>query len=85
MYNLTRRDDGSVRPISEMVRVATVGDKQVQLLVSPRVRQAAQEQFGCPSLEGAQLEEEGSVGSAGSHWEYTHYQVRLARGMRLEM
>ncbi|GLC60179.1 hypothetical protein PLESTB_001582300 [Pleodorina starrii] len=74
MYNLTRRPDGSLRPRGELVANATVGGKQVQLLVGPNVRDAARAQFGCRSLAGAQLEEEGSAGSAGSHWEYTHYQ-----------
>ncbi|EFJ43569.1 hypothetical protein VOLCADRAFT_96170 [Volvox carteri f. nagariensis] len=74
MYNVTRRPDGTQRPGSEMVAVADVGGKAVKLLTSPNVREAARAQFGCPSLLGAQLEDEGNAGSAGSHWEYTHYQ-----------
>jgi leishmanolysin-like peptidase len=78
MYNLTRRADGTLRPPGELMQTATVSGKKVQLLVSPNVRAAAQAQLGCPGLAGAQLEEEGSAGSAGSHWEYTHYQVGRA-------
>ncbi|GLI62855.1 hypothetical protein VaNZ11_005584 [Volvox africanus] len=74
MYNLTRRADGTARPLSELLQPSNVGGKQVQVLVSPSVRDAARAHFACPSLSGAQLEEEGSAGSAGSHWEYTHYQ-----------
>ncbi|GIM12873.1 hypothetical protein Vretimale_16106 [Volvox reticuliferus] len=74
MYNLTRRPDGTLRPLSELVQSSMVGTKRVQMLVSPNVRNAARAQFKCPDLAGAQLEEEGSAGSAGSHWEYTHYQ-----------
>ncbi|GLI70826.1 hypothetical protein VaNZ11_015830 [Volvox africanus] len=74
MYNLTRRPDGTLRPLGELLQSSTVGGKQVQMLVSPKIRDAARAQFSCPDLAGAQLEEEGSAGSAGSHWEYTHYQ-----------
>ncbi|KXZ43308.1 hypothetical protein GPECTOR_95g697 [Gonium pectorale] len=74
MYNLTRRPDGSPRPISELVQSATVDGRSVMQLVSPGVRDAARAHFGCSALEGAQLEEDGSAGSVGSHWEYTLYQ-----------
>ncbi|GIL60242.1 hypothetical protein Vafri_14875 [Volvox africanus] len=74
MYNLTRRPDGTLRPLGELVQSSMVGNTRVQMLVSPKVRDAARAHFSCPDLAGAQLEEEGSAGSAGSHWEYTHYQ-----------
>ncbi|GFR44754.1 hypothetical protein Agub_g6085, partial [Astrephomene gubernaculifera] len=80
MFNLTRRPDGSHRPLSEVVQVAggsssgSGGGSGVSRLVTPAVVAAARAHWGCPGLAGAQLEEEGSAGSAGSHWEYTHYQ-----------
>ena len=39
------------------------------LLQTPRVTQAARRQFKCPTLGGAELEDEGDAGSRGSHWE----------------
>ncbi|KAL6747836.1 hypothetical protein V8C86DRAFT_1253029 [Haematococcus lacustris] len=61
-------------PISNVVKTATVDGKQVSRIVTPTVAREARAQFGCPSLDGAQLEDEGGEGSANSHWEYTHYQ-----------
>lgn len=31
--------------------------------------QAARDQFGCATLNGAELENDGGSGTAGSHWE----------------
>ncbi|KAL6744872.1 hypothetical protein V8C86DRAFT_3000072, partial [Haematococcus lacustris] len=61
-------------PISNVVKTATVDGKQVSRIVTPTVAREARPSFGCPSLDGAQLEDEGGEGSANSHWEYTHYQ-----------
>jgi len=41
----------------------------VKLLASPRVAQEAQQHFNCPTLQGVELENGGSSGTAGSHWE----------------
>ena len=38
-------------------------------LQTPRVVQAVRRQFSCDSLRGAAIEDDGSSGSAGSHWE----------------
>lgn len=74
MFNLTRRPDGSPRPQSEVVASAVIDGRTVSRLITPRVRDAARAHFGCDSLAGAQLENEGSEGSAGSHWEYNLFQ-----------
>ncbi|KAG2486370.1 hypothetical protein HYH03_014950 [Edaphochlamys debaryana] len=74
MFNLTRRADGTPRPLSEVVAQDVVDGTTVSRLITPAVRDAARQHFGCPGLAGAQLEEEGSAGSAGSHWEYNHFQ-----------
>lgn len=42
---------------------------EVYMIVTPRVREEARKHFSCPSLEGAELENQGGVGSVGSHWE----------------
>lgn len=67
--NLTRLSTANV------VKSVNVGGRTVQRIITPGVVREARAQFGCPTLDGAQLEEEGGDGSAGSHWEYTHYQV----------
>ncbi|EAR96056.1 leishmanolysin family protein (macronuclear) [Tetrahymena thermophila SB210] len=44
---------------------------KVKFIQTPYVKKAAQEFFGCPTLPGMPLENQGSAGSAGSHWEST--------------
>jgi hypothetical protein len=75
MFNLTRRADGSPRSSSELLSSAVVGGRAVTRVVSPSVAAAAAAHFGCDGLPGAQLEDEGGGGSAGSHWEYLLFQV----------
>lgn len=76
MYNLTRRADGSARPSSELLATATIGGRTVRRIVSPKVASVAQAHFGCATLPGAQLEDDGGLGSALTHWEYNLFQVR---------
>ena len=47
----------------------TKRDKTVRLLASPYVVAAARAYFGCPTLEGMELEDEGNSGSQWSHWD----------------
>lgn len=46
------------------------------MVISPTVAREAQAQFGCESVPGAALENEGGRGSALAHWEYKWFQVR---------
>ena len=41
----------------------------VTFINSPRVLTAARQHFNCPTLNGVPLENQGSEGSAGAHWE----------------
>eukprot|EP00095_Tigriopus_kingsejongensis_P009354 snap_masked-scaffold488_size158317-processed-gene-0.2 protein:Tk09354 transcript:snap_masked-scaffold488_size158317-processed-gene-0.2-mRNA-1 annotation:"conserved hypothetical protein" len=43
--------------------------KKVQVVVTPRVREEVQRHYGCPSLSGAELEDQGEEGTALTHWE----------------
>lgn len=52
------------------------GGGTVSRIVTPRVQAYVRSHFGCSSLSGAQLEDQGGEGSAGSHWEYGLFQVR---------
>jgi hypothetical protein len=38
-------------------------------IISPAVQAAARDYFDCPSLRGAELEDDLNSGSAGRHWE----------------
>jgi len=46
-----------------------VNNNTITLINSPKVLEKAREHFGCNSLEGVPLENQGLAGSAGSHWE----------------
>ncbi|CAI4228856.1 unnamed protein product [Auanema sp. JU1783] len=41
----------------------------VRMMVTPKVREEARKHFGCPTLEGAELENQGGDGTALTHWE----------------
>jgi len=38
-------------------------------LATPKILEKAREQFGCSTLDGAEIENGGGSGTAGSHWE----------------
>ena len=40
-----------------------------KLIKTPKVLEVARKHFGCPTLAGVELEDDGGSGSAGSHWE----------------
>lgn len=54
-------------------RESNNGSDTVFKLVSPNLLAAAREHFGCSSLSGVYLENEGNEGSAGAHFEKVHY------------
>ena len=67
-------------------------DRNVTMLVTPRVRREAGRHFGCGRLEGGELEDQGDLGTALTHWEKRvfgdeamtgNHQVRLGRGLDL--
>ncbi|XP_045109228.1 leishmanolysin-like peptidase isoform X1 [Portunus trituberculatus] len=43
--------------------------KEMNLVVTPRVREEVRRHFNCPDLEGAELEDQGHEGTALTHWE----------------
>lgn len=44
-------------------------------LVTPNVRRVAREHFGCDTLTGGELEDDGGSSSALAHWEERIFQV----------
>ena len=44
-------------------------NKTAHLLVTPRVRREVRRHFKCSSLEGGELEDQGDLGTAMTHWE----------------
>ncbi|KAI0215683.1 Leishmanolysin-like peptidase [Lamellibrachia satsuma] len=43
--------------------------RQLKMITSPRVVEEVRKHFNCSTLEGAELEDQGSSGTADSHWE----------------
>ncbi|XP_075222194.1 leishmanolysin-like peptidase, invadolysin [Lycorma delicatula] len=44
-------------------------DREVQVMVTPRVVEEVRKHFNCSDLEGAELENQGEEGTALTHWE----------------
>ena len=42
---------------------------QVHMIVTPRVKKEVRKHFKCPSLEGAEIENQGGLGTEYTHWE----------------
>lgn len=55
-----------------------VVDREVQLMVTPRVVQEVRSHFNCSTLEGAELEDQGEEGTALTHWEKRVFEVSLS-------
>ncbi|KAH9599708.1 Peptidase M8 [Trypanosoma melophagium] len=43
-------------------------EKYVTIITTPKVVEAARKHFGCPTLDGVEIEDTGGIGTAGSHW-----------------
>jgi leishmanolysin-like peptidase len=50
-------------------------DREVQMMVTPRVVEEVRNHFGCWKLEGAELENQGEEGTALTHWEKRVFEV----------
>ncbi|KAL9951989.1 hypothetical protein ACROYT_G044753 [Oculina patagonica] len=42
---------------------------EVHMIVTPRVKREVRRHFNCPNLEGAEIENQGGVGTEYTHWE----------------
>jgi len=56
-------------PKSEVIQSVSIAGKTTELMITPRVVDFVRAHFGCPTLDGAELEDGGTSGTAGSHWE----------------
>lgn len=52
-----------------------VHDREMQVMVTPRVVEEARRHFNCSELEGAELEDQGEDGTALTHWEKRVFEV----------
>ena len=49
--------------------------KEVDVVVTRRVKEEVQRHFGCDKLSGAELEDQGEEGTALTHWEKRLFEV----------
>jgi leishmanolysin-like peptidase len=50
-------------------------EREVKVMVTPRVVQEVREHFNCSTLEGAELEDQGGEGTVLTHWEKRVFEV----------
>ena len=55
--------------IHNIIKTKTVNGIKRTLIATPKVVATAQRHFNCTNIEGVELENQGSEGTAGSHWE----------------
>jgi hypothetical protein len=70
--------DASGQPIPKPEVVQRYVDpyqRTTAMVITPTVVKEVRAQFGCDTLPGAALENEGGQGSANAHWEYRWFQV----------
>ncbi len=77
LWHYFRDINGNAIPHSEIV--SEEQDDGLYYITSPKVRAFAQEHFACDLLIGFPLEDTGSGGSAGSHWD-EHYGMSEVMG-----
>uniref|UniRef100_A0A4W5KWU3 Leishmanolysin-like peptidase n=1 Tax=Hucho hucho TaxID=62062 RepID=A0A4W5KWU3_9TELE len=63
--------DAVIRKLTRLwdIRGGVMVRHEVHLLVTPRVVEEARRHFGCPILEGMELENQGGMGTELNHWE----------------
>ena len=55
--------------ISKTVIDKTINGISRKLLITPKVVQEARKHFNCDTLEGVELENQGTIATSGNHWE----------------
>lgn len=64
-FKVFRDENGNVR--TNTLTRKSVNGKQITLLTTPSITRHVQAHFGCESLTGMELEDQGGTGTAGSH------------------
>ncbi|CAF0990282.1 unnamed protein product [Didymodactylos carnosus] len=55
-------------------------NRTVWLITTPKVKEVVREHFNCSTLEGAELEDQGSSGTALTHWEKRLFEHEIMTG-----
>eukprot|EP00892_Ulva_mutabilis_P007886 jgi/Ulvmu1/546/UM001_0554.1 len=68
---------GELIPQSQITASTVRDGRNVTTVITPKVAAAVQGHFGCSSVQGAELEDDGGAGTAGSHWEQRLFQGEM--------
>lgn len=73
-YPMFVDEDNQVLPLNKVIRTGLKDayGKPYAEIVTPTVVAEARKLFGCPTLTGVPLENEGGNGTASAHWEYRY-------------
>jgi hypothetical protein len=69
LFQYFHKPNGEAYTTEEITAVITQRGKDATILKLPTVVSKARAAFGCSTLEGLELEDQGGLGTAGSHWE----------------
>jgi hypothetical protein len=61
--------NGNPIPKEKVVTTSVINGESRSLIITPKVVQAARKYFGCDTMMGVELENQGGSGTKGSHWE----------------
>ena len=59
--------------------------KEVDVVVTRRVREEVRKHFGCDQLSGAELEDQGEEGTALTHWEKRLFENEAMTGTHTQV
>jgi len=76
LFQYYKDENGALRSQVTTTETLSTG-KNITKIVTPNALRAAREHFYCSSLNGVQLEDQGTSTSAGSHWDTKYYMDEL--------
>lgn len=69
-------DAGNKINPSEVLKIASSSSGDTQVIVSKHTVEAARLHYGCSSLSAVPLENQGTDGTVGAHWDSRYMQVK---------
>lgn len=69
LFSLYIDGNGNTLGLDNVVFKKVVNGLERTLIKTPKVLQYARKHFGCATLDGVELENQGGAGTVGSHWE----------------
>ena len=83
LFNDYRDANGNVQDIDSWLKTFVENGHSIQKVVLPEPLAYARQTFQCDSLNGVAIENQGGVGTAGSHWKKLYYFDDFMNGVGL--